>query len=276
MAKYVIEESTLTNIANSIRRKTGSTDDIKTNEMATTLDLIPNRSDDGVVVNSGNVTVFAGNYVADVHKTIDSVPVTTPIIEVTPDGVIKATVIQPEGYVFEDTGESTEQLPVAEGAIITPSAEEQVAIMSGTYAIGDITVEGDPNLIPENIVQGVSIFGVEGNYSGNTHDAVSINVYSRFQYYIDVFYQSASSNMFIRDTIQTSGVGQIFDDVARGSTFYIAFTLNTTNATINIEHTDLVQVDSDSEMTRTLSFTADNGYIKLNFYTSGVGGEEII
>lgn len=183
MAKYVIDDSTLTSIADSIRRKTGSIDDIKTNEMATTLDLIPDRADDDVVVSSGNVTVFAGNYVADVYKTVDSVPLDTPTIEVTPDGVIKATVSQPDGYVFEDTQESTEQLPVAESNRITPSTEEQVAISSGTYATGDIVVEGDSNLLPENIVQGVSIFGVEGSYDPKElpeSAAVSVSIFNTY------------------------------------------------------------------------------------------------
>ena len=49
---------------------------------------------------------------------------------------------------------------------ITPSALDQVAISSGYYASGDVTVAGDSNLIAENIKSGASIFGVEGNYEG--------------------------------------------------------------------------------------------------------------
>ena len=49
-----------------------------------------------------------------------------------------------------------------EAKTITPSTLDQVAISSGYYASGAITVKGDPNLVASNIVNGKSIFGVVG------------------------------------------------------------------------------------------------------------------
>ena len=48
---------------------------------------------------------------------------------------------------------------------ITPSTSDKV-INADTYLSGDLTIKGDENLVPENIAEGVSIFGVEGSHTG--------------------------------------------------------------------------------------------------------------
>lgn len=47
----------------------------------------------------------------------------------------------------------------------TPGTEDQT-ISSGRYLSGAQTIKGDANLLPENIVSGKSIFGVEGSAPG--------------------------------------------------------------------------------------------------------------
>lgn len=47
--------------------------------------------------------------------------------------------------------------------IITPGTENQI-VPSGTYHRGDMTILGDSDLTPENIVKDVDIFGVVGTY----------------------------------------------------------------------------------------------------------------
>ena len=50
---------------------------------------------------------------------------------------------------------------------ITPTTTEQT-IPAKKYLNGTQTVKGDSNLLAENIIKGVSIFGVEGNASSAT------------------------------------------------------------------------------------------------------------
>lgn len=51
---------------------------------------------------------------------------------------------------------------------ITPKAYQQVIFADSTYnGLNSVTIEGDNNLIPENIKAGVTIFGIVGTYTGN-------------------------------------------------------------------------------------------------------------
>ena len=51
------------------------------------------------------------------------------------------------------------------GRTITPGTSSQ-RVPSGSYLLSDVIVEGDANLIAENIKANVTIFGVKGNYAG--------------------------------------------------------------------------------------------------------------
>lgn len=59
----------------------------------------------------------------------------------------------------------TGTIPSKEAATITPGATDQT-IESGQYLAGVQTIQGDSNLIANNIASGVSIFGVVGTHSG--------------------------------------------------------------------------------------------------------------
>lgn len=60
------------------------------------------------------------------------------------------------------TKSSTYQLAFQAAKTITPSTVSQIAVSSGYYTGGNITVAGDSNLVAGNIKSGVSIFGVNG------------------------------------------------------------------------------------------------------------------
>lgn len=77
----------------------------------------------------------------------------TPEITVSSNGLITATA---------GTKTSTHQLAFQSAKTITPNTTSQIAVYSGYYTGGDITVAGDSNLVAENIKNGVSIFGVSG------------------------------------------------------------------------------------------------------------------
>ena len=86
----------------------------------------------------------------------------TPTIIIDTDGLITATATQTEGYVQAGTKSATKQLTTQGAKTITPSTLDQIAISQGVYATGNVTVQGDSNLIGANIVKGKSIFGVAG------------------------------------------------------------------------------------------------------------------
>lgn len=94
------------------------------------------------------------------------VEVATPMIDVSAGGLITATTEQEKGYVPGGTKSATQQLTTQGAKTVTPTTTNQTAVASGRYTTGDVVVSGDANLVPENIAEGVSIFGVQGTHSG--------------------------------------------------------------------------------------------------------------
>ena len=94
------------------------------------------------------------------------VEVATPTISVSSGGLITAKTEQEKGYVPGGTKSATQQLTTQGAKTVTPTTTNQTAVASGRYTTGDVVVAGDANLVPENIAEGVSIFGVTGTHSG--------------------------------------------------------------------------------------------------------------
>lgn len=58
--------------------------------------------------------------------------------------------------------------PTLQSRTVTPSSSQQTIYpQSGYDALSSVVINGDNNLISSNIKSGVSIFGVNGNYSAN-------------------------------------------------------------------------------------------------------------
>lgn len=103
------------------------------------------------------------------------VEVATPMIDVSAGGLITATTEQEKGYVPGGTKSATQQLTTQGAKTVTPGTSNQTAVASGRYTTGDVVVSGDANLVPENIAEGVSIFGVDGTHSGGgTFDGATV------------------------------------------------------------------------------------------------------
>ena len=104
----------------------------------------------------------------------------TPVITVDTNGLITATA---------GTKSVTKQLTTQAATTITPSTLDQIAINSGVYATGNITIKGDSNLKAENIVSGKSIFGVNGiASSGDTSvedDIITCNITNYYNDRVD-------------------------------------------------------------------------------------------
>lgn len=99
--------------------------------------------------------------------TVPDVKAASPSISVSSAGVITASATQSAGFVSEGTQETTYAMPLLVEPTITPTASGQTIEAAGKYSTVDITVMGDSNLVPENIKDGVTIFGVTGTAKGS-------------------------------------------------------------------------------------------------------------
>ena len=97
------------------------------------------------------------NLLEQVNALPEAVEQATPSISVDASGLITATA---------GAKSSAYQLAFQAAKTITPTIANQIAVSSGYYTGGDITVAGDSNLVAENIKSGVSIFGVNGTFGG--------------------------------------------------------------------------------------------------------------
>ncbi len=154
---------------------------------------IATKTSSNLTASGATVTVPAGYYASQATKSVSSgsakTPATTitknPTISVDSAGKITASVsgtqsVTPTvtaGYVSSGTagtitvsGSATKQLTTKAATTYTPTTSNQT-IASGTYLTGAQTIEGDANLVAENIAEGVSIFGVTGTHSGGSGGA---------------------------------------------------------------------------------------------------------
>lgn len=129
-----------------------------------------------------------GQTVGDVFSTypdkIRAIEVaSTPDISVSSSGLITAA---------SGSKSSTKQLTTMAGKTVTPTTYDFTLVPSGTYAIGDINVAGDANLISANIKSGVNIFGVTGSAATINYTECSCKINNRTGDDIYVHYQEGT------------------------------------------------------------------------------------
>lgn len=125
---------------------------------------IPSRSEADVSISDGQVIVSDGHYQSAVTKSVPKAG--EPTIDITFEDItaeVRVDVTEGEGYVSGGSYSKTHAIPSIWGREITPGIADQY-VSGFIYLLGDITVKGDANLLPENIVKGKSIFGVEGTH----------------------------------------------------------------------------------------------------------------
>lgn len=85
----------------------------------------------------------------------------------TSDATAVATDILAGKTAYVNGVKVTGSIASQEAQTITPAVTAQT-IEAGKYLAGAITINGDANLLAENIKSGVTIFGVTGTYTGET------------------------------------------------------------------------------------------------------------
>lgn len=167
MAKYSIEDTTLTGIGDAIRAKEGSADPIPVSELPARISGLETGAQLPSLTNPGTAAdLLAGKELIDqdgnpVTGTMPEAAQATPSISVSSAGLITASATQAAGHVAAGTKSATKQLTTKAAATITPGTANQT-IAAGTYLTGAQTIKGDANLLAANIKSGVSIFGVAG------------------------------------------------------------------------------------------------------------------
>lgn len=157
--------STKSAIKSAIEQKGSSVGDSKFSEYPSKILAIPSGIDTSdATANANDIMEGKTAYVkgAKVTGSIPSVTLDVPTIYVDSQGVITSTITQNEGKVSNSIQTATLQLPTISETVITPSKDEQI-IGAGAFITGDIYINGDSSLTPENIKKGTSIFGVNGN-----------------------------------------------------------------------------------------------------------------
>lgn len=127
---------------------------------------IASKTASNLTASGATVTVPAGYYASQVSKSVATATQATPSISVDSAGKITASATQTAGYVAAGSKSATKQLTTQAAQTITPGASNKT-IASGKYLTGTQTIKGDASLKANNIKSGVSIFGVEGTYTGN-------------------------------------------------------------------------------------------------------------
>lgn len=93
----------------------------------------------------------------------------------------------PDGFVAAIG--AIKSAPTLQAKSVTPgTAAQEVTPDSGYDGLSKVTVKGDANLLPENIKDGVTIFGKTGTYAGQAGDTTvtALNAEKSGSYYLDI------------------------------------------------------------------------------------------
>lgn len=169
---------------------------------------LPDLSNPGVAddLRSGKQLVGADGSI--VTGTLPEVIQATPTISVSSGGLITASATQGGGIVADGTKSATQQLTTQGAKTVTPGTSTQTAVTSGRYTTGTVQVAGDANLKPENIAEGVSIFGVMGTHGGE----FVTGTFKSGSYYPEILYPTQKESEGYSYAIVGMGASIIIDE----------------------------------------------------------------
>ena len=112
--------------------------------------------------------------------------------------------VKTSGYIStSDTTTKSYTITRYLGGEYTPTKESKTVSLNEKYCTGDVVIKGDNNLIPGNIKNGISIFGVAGSYTGDGANVISITsdrtwnstLDSSFDYHRIAYFSTKVSNV---------------------------------------------------------------------------------
>ncbi len=188
--EYLIQDTTIQEIVDKVKLKTGTTGGILGSEIANKIDsiltptdgTIPTKTSSDLTASGKTITVPAGYYASNASKSVSTATQATPSISVDSNGLITASATQNSGYVSAGTKSATVQLTTKAATTITPGTSSKTAVAKNVYTTGAITVAGDSNLKAANIKSGVSIFGISGTAGGGEIKQGTIRNFSSVTY----------------------------------------------------------------------------------------------
>ena len=135
---------------------------------------IETKTSSDLSTNGATVTVPVGYYATQATKSVATTTQASPSISISSSGLITSSVTQSEGYIAEGTKSTTKQLTTKGATAITPKTSAQIAVSSGIYTTGTITVDPIPSeyIIPS----GTLSIAANGSYNVKSHELVSVNV----------------------------------------------------------------------------------------------------
>ena len=203
MAEYLIEDTTLTNLGDSIRGLNDTTATLTPAQMKNAVDNavseINEQTDliaqclsalENKTVGSGSIelqektiTPTTSSQIVepdDGYDGLSKVTVNgistatqaTPIISVSSAGKITASATQNAGYVAAGTKTATKSLSTQAAKTITPTKSSQTAVTSGKYTTGTVTVAA----IPSSYIQPAGTLNITSNGIYDCFNYSSINV----------------------------------------------------------------------------------------------------
>lgn len=214
--EYLIQDTTIQEIVDKVKLKTGTTGGILGSEIANKIDsiltptdgTIPTKTSSDLTASGKTITVPAGYYASNASKSVSTATQATPSITVDSNGLITASATQNSGYVSAGTKSATVQLTTKAATTITPGTSSKTAVAKNVYTTGNIIVAGDSNLNAANIKKGVNIFGVTGTYESSGLDGLLAQRLSS----VTGFVRSVDSRTIITDFTLTfkNSISQLY------------------------------------------------------------------
>ena len=202
----------MTALADAVRAKSGATGKLTVDQMTEAVNSITS----GGGIDTSDATATADMILQGMtayargEKLTGTMPLAPSGAEVNGNEV---TI--PEGYRAQ--AETVTVGNAVPGGEYTPAASG-MTVKKNSFLVDDLIIKGDQNLAPDNIKEGVSIFGVEGAFAGSGGGGGSME-----------FYKCASTNVTANTwsgykAVLSNGVYTFEENVTEGLTFGSGYT----------------------------------------------------